>query len=280
MAETAQAQSEGEPTEGQVTQAVAGGPIPVDEETARQFVQDGARFVNVDPYDEFAYERIGGTQDIPLNSLAGVAEGWGKTDTIVLTSRTQPRSRSGAAYLSREGFTEVYYLSNGHNGWDGEFDGEHHRTITQPPILYFIYVSDTNFWAAPELWDDYWAVKDHIEHLEQVEQDYPGIDYRWLDLTFEEAEAFRVIEKYGFGNPNVTGTWVPQWILVDHNGDAQQVFAWPAEVEVDRVFGWIYKMSEEQGYKESLRFRPGGDFNPNDTIHQPPGVHVSDPMDR
>ena len=37
--------------------------------------------------------------------------GWKTTDSIILTSRTQPRSRSGAAFLSREGFSNVYYLS-------------------------------------------------------------------------------------------------------------------------------------------------------------------------
>jgi rhodanese-related sulfurtransferase len=280
MAETAVAEQTDAVTENQAAEIAAGGPIPIDEETAQQYVKDGAVFVNVDPHDEYAYERIAGTLDVPVQNLIDYIDDWKKTEPIVLTSRTSPRSRSGAAYLAREGFQEVYYLDNGHNSWEGEFDGEHHRRITQPPKLYYFYWSKVApGWEGTLVRD----MREIEEELEQVEADYPGIDYEFIDGYYYPNEVFSVMDRYDLEYANVDGrdiVVVPQWVLIDPNGDIEQVYAMPAAQELNRVFGWIYKMSQEQGYKESLRYRPGGDFNPDNTWHQPPGVHLDTAIDR
>ncbi|MDZ4064913.1 MAG: rhodanese-like domain-containing protein, partial [Coriobacteriia bacterium] len=122
--------------------AIMMGITPIDEAEISGLVGKGARLINVDTKTSSNAERIKGAKQIPLSKLVDTAADWRKSKAVVVTSRTQARSIVGAAYLARQGFTEVYYLFDGHDGWTGSYTGTSPRKPTDPPLCYYIYRSD------------------------------------------------------------------------------------------------------------------------------------------
>ncbi|MDY0339727.1 MAG: rhodanese-like domain-containing protein [Coriobacteriia bacterium] len=95
--------------------------------------EEGARVVDVRTAAEFAGAHIEGAENIPLGDLPQVAEGWDRTEPVVLYCAVGDRSDSAAELLQSMGFERVYDLGDGIAQWDGALAGGAQTASTEPP---------------------------------------------------------------------------------------------------------------------------------------------------
>lgn len=231
--------------------AIVMGITPLDQAEIKALVKKGARLINVDTKASSNDERIAGTKQVPLSKLVDAAADWRKSKPVIVTSRTQIRSMVGASYLARQGFTEVYYLFDGHDGWTGSYAGDDARKPTDPPICYYIYRSDYpgNDAAADAAAE---MMKELEGQFEALEDEYDRIDFRFIDGSVSLSEGLSVLRKYKIKQvvlPDGRVDYaVPQWILIDKNGE---VTTWngyingPLDLVLPTLHGWVYQTSED-----------------------------------
>lgn len=225
--------------------AIAMGVTPIDEAEARQLVRKGARLINVDTKAASNAERIKGAKQVPLSKLVDAAGSWSTSKPVVVTSATQARSMVGASYLAREGFTEVYYLFDGHDGWTGSYAGDSPRKPTDPVLCYYIYRSDYPDETVETV------MQELEEQFEALEDKYDRIDFELIDGSVSLSKAYEVLRKYNVKRallPDGSVDYViPQWILVDSNGEVTMWNTYihgPIELVVPTIHGFVYKNSE------------------------------------
>jgi len=129
--------------------ALAGcAPAPgnVSNEQFKQLQADGVRIIDVRTPAEFESGYIEGAENVPIDELAVTAESWDRTEPIALYCATGNRSADGMQTLQKMGFEEVYNLTEGIAGWDGDTVGgsESAGGTTDPsvsglPVMYEFY---------------------------------------------------------------------------------------------------------------------------------------------
>ncbi len=85
------------------------------------WMEDGKEFRLIDVREEYEYNEahIPGAQLLPLGQLADNYTLLDKEDVIVLVCRSARRSGEAAAFLSEQGYTQVYNLLGGMLEWYG-----------------------------------------------------------------------------------------------------------------------------------------------------------------
>ncbi|HSW45310.1 MAG TPA: rhodanese-like domain-containing protein, partial [Phycisphaerae bacterium] len=71
------------------------------------------RLIDVRGVDEFAGERLGRAECVPLDRLAAEASGWDRGGSLILMCRSGVRSAQAAETLERMGFTNLLMLEGG-----------------------------------------------------------------------------------------------------------------------------------------------------------------------
>lgn len=71
------------------------------------------RIIDVRNTNEFAAERMPGTECVPLGTLASTASGWRRDEPLLLTCRSGMRSRQAYDQLAAAGFTNLAMLTGG-----------------------------------------------------------------------------------------------------------------------------------------------------------------------
>ena len=217
----------------------------VDQSGANTAVRNGARTICVDTRPDAEIERLSSASIVPLSSLIDYASGWRKTDPVLVTSREDAKSRSAAAYLSREGFTEVYYLDNGHDDHTGPYSGSDPRVYTNPPKVYF-------FWADPDKLnmsgeipagtEDYFnLIGGTNDSMVELASEYSGIvEFRNYEY-FASPSAF---ESAWNSHDDVIVPWIPQWVLVDHDGRKTVLIGYPIGTSLQKVYSFCERYRE------------------------------------
>ncbi|MDP2183096.1 MAG: hypothetical protein Q8K99_11075 [Actinomycetota bacterium] len=226
--------------------AIMMGVTPIDEAEAGRLVKEGARLINVDTKATSNAERIKGAKQVPLSKLVDAAADWSTSKAVIVTSGTQARSMVGAAYLARQGFAEVYYLFDGHDGWTGSYAGSSPRKPTDPPLCYYIYRSDYPDEDAETI------MRELEDQFDALEDKYDQIDFELIDGSVSLSKALSLLKEYKIKQavlPDGSVDYViPQWILVDSNGKVTTWNAYingPLEVVVPTIHGFVYKTSEK-----------------------------------
>ena len=81
--------------------------------TAEQLAACPGRLIDVRGLDEFASERLGRAECVPLDRLPATAAGWDRSQDLILMCRSGVRSAQAAETLERMGFTNVTMLDGG-----------------------------------------------------------------------------------------------------------------------------------------------------------------------
>lgn len=228
--------------------SVAATYTEVDQTGANNTIRDGARVICVDTKPDAEIERLSSASIVPLASLTDYASAWRKTDPVLVTSRTEAKSRSAAGFLTRDGFTQVFYLGDGHDGDTGPYTGTDPRVYTNPPVVYF-------FWEDPEkdelnravgqmdaeaYYDKYIAAT--AKSMDELASEYNGIVefryYEWFSSpsTFENA--------WDSHDDVIADNYVPQWVLVDQNGDKIAMNGFPWSSALLRVYSFCERARE------------------------------------
>ncbi len=231
---------------------------------AAELVADGARFINVDTKSEYDREHIAGTSNVPMRSLNDLMTTWARSDTIVITSSAESRARSAQAILAREGFNNSHYVAGGHDQWQGSFAGTDARVKTNPALIYYFYVSDTD--NAPNLFGTVTAADLRTLRKETMglEDQFPNdIEVVTVDLLTQRAETEALIKEYDLPTVTVSGWWdtvatllrlfhvqpsgltgqnktlvAPSWLLVDRDGRTLYYDALPLDTTLPTLYSW------------------------------------------
>lgn len=83
----------------------------------------GATLADVRTNAEYIGGHIPDSLSVPLDQLADFATGWDKSKPVIVYCATGARSAEAATYLAEHGFKEVYDLTAGMAGWNGEVQG-------------------------------------------------------------------------------------------------------------------------------------------------------------
>lgn len=232
---------------------------------------DCAYLINVDKPANYRIEHIDDAVNVPLGELADASAGWKKDGAVMVTGRKTGLARSGAAYLSRQGFKNVAYLEGGHNAWSGWYEGVAEREPVTRAKIYFIYRSrslptDEADAAAAEL--------RHTSVALQIAEDYRAIGDRFsedVDIELVDASAgsaslrraVYLLELFDVPKAEIAEgvyDWsIPFWILEDKNG--RITFGWSPPDErgtIARVYGWMVQESMRDTVHEARRDHPVG----------------------
>ncbi len=85
----------------------------------RDLVASGTKLVDVRTAGEFAAGHIEGALNVPVDGIQAAAAAWDKAAPVAVYCETGARSLNASSYLSAQGFTHVYNLTNGFASWDG-----------------------------------------------------------------------------------------------------------------------------------------------------------------
>jgi hypothetical protein len=176
-----------------------------------------------------------------MKSLVDASADWRKSDDVLVTSVSEARSLAAAGYLTRNGFTDVYYIQAAYDGWNGKFEGTGARERTQPVEVYYIYISDVDDFMGVD-GAGFQAIKDLTKDMDALKREYDDISFTFVDASTNPAEANRLVDRFGIPSVNLgfgNVVWVPHWVLVDWNGDVRHVNVVPEMPQIQFVFGFI-----------------------------------------
>lgn len=91
----------------------------VDNAQLRDLQADGARLVDVRSPGEYALGHIPGAENVPVEEITRIADGWDKASAVIVCCASGSRSSNVAAWLAGAGFRKVYNLRGGLAAWDG-----------------------------------------------------------------------------------------------------------------------------------------------------------------
>jgi|GEM_PF-5426567 len=245
---TQAAEAESEVGEDKGDAASSASPQPAEQKTVDLLKSQGARLICVDTEKAAEDERVSGAQIVPLSTLAEASLGWYPDSPVVVTSRVEAKSRAGAAYLRRHGFTKVYYLAEGHDGYTAPYEGSNARKHTTPPIVYFFWVEPPEGMST-DGFDRYalnyvnW-IEDIDASMDDLETTYDGVvevrSYELFAQTSAFIDAWEVYE-------DELGMGLPRWVLVDEYGDATVLRGIPINVSLQRVYAFCERYREQSG---------------------------------
>lgn len=184
----------------------------------------GARFLSCDTKADFGLERVKGATHVPLKDFESISSEWKESDVIVLVSQQEATARSGAGFLTRAGFENVYFLEGGHDAWDGTFEGSAARRATVPPRVIYLYSDDPSnsvLSGDMSLESLHETEVDLATELEKLNKEFPDIAITSYNRYKDPSGHDKAFEDYDVPMPVIEGrpsmTW-PRWVLVDSDG--------------------------------------------------------------
>lgn len=214
-------------------------------------VADGARLMCVDTRAEFKIEHVKGASSVPVAKLDETSEGWEKDDTLILTSSAPEVSISAASHLARNGFTQVYYLDDGYEGWNGSFEGSDARESTVPSRLYYIYTTDENVRVlAGDMTGEQIveASEELATSMQGLSKEFDGdIDVEILDFEESPGRIAELVDTYDVRTTLVDGieyVITPCWIMVDRDGRVRHQNGYGLGSTVSSIYGWCVDQAE------------------------------------
>lgn len=180
----------------------------------RQLVDDGALLVDLRPAEDFKKEHIEGARNVPMPKFGGTAIGWSRSRAVIVYDRTGAQGQSAQTWLVRNGFTEVYHLFGGLEGYDDELVGTDPTPIPpKEPVLYYFY-ADGPLNVQGSWTRDNGAIEQANQFAEALDEEFDGrFVYRKYDLNTVEGLA-RFLEFDGIA--------APMFRLVDQHGNYEQ----------------------------------------------------------
>ncbi len=94
--------------------------VRVDAEEARKLIEAGAELIDVRQPDEYADGHIPGARLVPLGDFLAQPRDYVKHDNVVFVCAVGARSAVACEMAAAIGFTQVYNLEGGTNGWASE----------------------------------------------------------------------------------------------------------------------------------------------------------------
>lgn len=168
----------------------------------RDLVDTGALLVDVGSPTRFRREHIKGAENVPLAQFAATAEDWSRTRPVVVYDRTGALSQSAQSWMERNGFTAVYHLFRGVDGYDAALAGTHPRIIPpMEPVLYYFTMDDQPICAPTDLF------------IKQLRAELGGrFEYHGFDVTTQEGMSQLI---------RFRGDQVPMMRLIDAQGHTE-----------------------------------------------------------
>ncbi len=238
---TADATDTAEPVDSATV--IPGQVMPADNDEADSLMKSGARVINVDTAAEYKQARVKGASNVPMSELTERSDTWSTSKTVLVTSRTEARSISAAAYLARNGFEDVHYLTSGHNGWNGKFEGADAPVRTIPSQVYYLYTSKVVPFVGDPGGVTFQEFMDLTDDMEAIREEFGDVAFTFVDAVEDPTEARRLVDRFNI--PLLGATLiVPHWVVVDPDGNYRQLNTVPATNQTPRVFGFIYQQQE------------------------------------
>ncbi|MBS3975021.1 MAG: rhodanese-like domain-containing protein [Actinobacteria bacterium] len=94
----------------------------VDAARTAELAAAGVRVIDVRTSTEFEAGHIAGSENVPVNELASVAEGWNRGEPLLIYCAIGDRSASAVQWLSEQGFETVYHFNAGLVAWVGPLE--------------------------------------------------------------------------------------------------------------------------------------------------------------
>lgn len=183
----------------------------------RTLTAQGALLVDLRPLGDFDKEHIEGAIHVGLGAFTKVAATWPKTRAVIVYDRTGAQSQSAQRWLEREGFTAVYHLFRGIEGYDDKLVGSDPTPIPpRLPVLYYFYTTGTleDTLVGKDLASPADSISEANAFASQMKHDFDGrFEYQAYDVNTPEGLA-QFIE---FG-----GTKLPLFRLVTEKGQSEQ----------------------------------------------------------
>lgn len=82
-----------------------------------------AQVIDVREKGDFDTARITGARSFPMSTLKQNAQSLRKDQPILLYDNRRQQASRAAILLKKQGFTDIYILKNGYEGWDGRTKG-------------------------------------------------------------------------------------------------------------------------------------------------------------
>ncbi|WP_028238107.1 thiosulfate sulfurtransferase GlpE [Stutzerimonas azotifigens] len=96
----------------------------IDPVSARALIAEGAAVVDIRDPQSYALGHIAGSAHLDNHSLPDFIAAADFDSPLIVTCYHGHSSQSAAAYLAHQGFSDVYSLDGGFEGWRGLFPGE------------------------------------------------------------------------------------------------------------------------------------------------------------
>ncbi|HEY3318438.1 MAG TPA: rhodanese-like domain-containing protein [Coriobacteriia bacterium] len=181
----------------------------------RDLQSRGALVVDLQAGDAFKKQHIQGAVSVPVPDFTRTAWGWPRERVVVLYDRTGAQSQAAQSWLERQGFTRIYHLFRGIDGYDDKLVGTAPMPIPpREPVLYYFYIDPSAIKPGQEFKYQQAALDDADRFANALKDEFGGnFEYHAYDVTTLEGQV-RFLE---FG-----GEAVPMFRLVDEDGHSQQ----------------------------------------------------------
>jgi phage shock protein E len=188
----------------------------VDGIKAREIVDQGGRLVDVRSNAEWKKSRIKDSENVPMYLFARAATKWDRNRAVVVYDESGAQSQSAQTWLERNGFTAVYHLYRGLDGWDESLVGTDPKPLPpRIPVLYYIYGSDDFIPASPGTTGDRKRIIDQSNaFVRQLRSDFDG-EFDYLPYNVANTAGLEQLEDFA-------GKKVPLFHLVDERGRDEQ----------------------------------------------------------
>ncbi len=177
----------------------------------------GALVVDLQAAADYKKEHVEGAVNVPLADLTKTSEKWPRDRAVVVYDKTGAGAQAAQSWLERAGFTRIYHLFRGLDGYDDNLAGASPTPVPpREPVLYYFHMDPGA--ARPSLvgmtiqYED--AMKSADDFIAALRGEFPGeFEYHGYDITTADGLG-RFLE---FGE-----TKVPMFRLVDEDGHSEQ----------------------------------------------------------
>ena len=108
------------------------GIVDVDADKVQQLVDSGdARIIDVRTAGEYEAGHLKNAENVPVDQLAGAAQGWDRAEPLLVYCATGSRSSSAVQQLESMGFKTVYHFPQGLVAWQGDLDTGASQPVAQ-----------------------------------------------------------------------------------------------------------------------------------------------------
>jgi phage shock protein E len=181
----------------------------------RDLVAKGAYLVDLRSKADFRVEHISGATNVPMASFVDTAKKWSRSRAVIVYDKTGAQGQAAQSWLERNGFTAVYHLFRGLDGYDDTLVGKNPTPIPpKEPVLYYFYATPSSMIASDAAALDIPSINTATAFTRQLRTEFGGrFEYRPYDIsTIAGMSQF-----LDFG-----GMKLPMWRLVTEDGTSEQ----------------------------------------------------------